>query len=92
MWLTQTFYTTGRGKAIRGTTTGSALVGVFGIPGLRSLRLLSPVGFRPGMRMAPRKELRQPLWHGSVNSAEICHLIFVIFASHPDPSGTAASR
>jgi arginase family enzyme len=38
------------------TTRSSALVGVFGVPGLRSQRLCSPMGFRPGMRMAPTKK------------------------------------
>jgi hypothetical protein len=48
--------TTYRGYAGRKTTTGSALVGDFGIPAFRSQPLGSPLGCHPGMRMAPGKK------------------------------------
>jgi hypothetical protein len=51
-------HTTYGGGAIRRTTRGSALLAVFGVPGLSSQRLCLPVAFPPGMRMAPRETLK----------------------------------
>jgi len=49
-------YTTYRAQLISRTTTGSALVSVFDVKGLRSQRLCLRVGLCPGMRMASRKK------------------------------------
>lgn len=66
-------HTTYRGEAIRRTTRGSGLVGVFGVPGLSSQRLCSRVGFPPGMRMARGKNLppRPPLRGAPTNPSRM---------------------